>query len=93
MHKQLTVNPFEVFGVRRVEFPPAHFEYADITLPYNVRDALEKWVESNLKSRYYLDRSLVIDLSNKITWAMRIGFEDPKELSFFMLACPHLKYK
>jgi hypothetical protein len=28
----------------------------------------------------------------KITSMVKVGFEDPKELSFFMLACPHLKY-
>ena len=28
----------------------------------------------------------------KKTTDITIGFEDSKELSYFMLACPHLKY-
>lgn len=29
---------------------------------------------------------------SKVTKVIRIGFEDKKELSFFTLACPLLKY-
>lgn len=93
MHKSLTVNPLEVFGIRRATVPPIHFEYADLVLPYNMKDALEKWIESNLRSKYYIGRSSIIDSENKLNYSLRIGFEEPKELSYFMLACPHLKYK
>ncbi len=93
MGKQLTINPLEVFKIRRASIPPIHFEYADLVMPYNMKDALEKWIESNLKSKYYIGRSSIIDNDNKICYSIRIGFEEPKELSYFMLACPHLKYK
>ncbi len=93
MGKQLTINPLEVFKIRRASIPPIHFECADLVMPYNMKDALEKWIESNLKSKYYIGRSSIIDNDNKICYSIRIGFEEPKELSYFMLACPHLKYK
>ncbi len=93
MVKPLTVNPLEVFKVRRAPIPPIHFEYADLVLPYNMKDAVEKWIESNLRSKYYIGRSSIIDSDNKLCYSIRIGFEEPKELSYFMLACPHLKYK
>jgi hypothetical protein len=86
-------NPYNVFEVRRAEFPPDHFEYANIPLNYNMKDALERWVDFNLKSRFYLGKNVVLDNNNKMAYNVKIGFEDPKELSYFMLACPHLKYK
>lgn len=93
MTKTLEPNPYNVFKVRRAEFPPDHFEYASIPLNYNMRDALEKWIEQNLKSRYYLGRSIGLDSENKMNYIVKVGFEESKELSYFMLACPHLKYK
>ena len=93
MHKTLTVNPLDVFGIRRAIVPPIHFEYADLVLPYNMKDALEKWIESNLKSKYYIGRNAIIDSDNKINYSLRIGVEEPKELSYFMCACPQLKYQ
>lgn len=92
-NKELTVNPLEVFRLRKLQFPPAHFEYVDITTSYNLKDAVEKWIEHNLKNRYYIGKGLFIDSENKIAPSLKVGFEEPKELSYFMLACPHLKYK
>lgn len=93
MANTLKLNPYNVFEARRVDFPPSHFEYAEITLRYNIKEALERWIESNLKGRYYLGRGVSLDDSNKLTYTVSIGFEESRELSFFMLACPHLKYK
>lgn len=93
MANTLKPNPYNVFEARRVDFPPSHFEYAEISLRYNMKEALERWIESNLKGRYYLGRAVALDDSNKLTYAVSVGFEESRELSFFMLACPHLKYK
>jgi hypothetical protein len=82
-----------VFEARRVDFPPSHFEYAEITLRFNLKEALERWIENNLKGRYYLGRSVSLKDDNKLDYTIKVGFEESKELSFFMLACPHLKYK
>lgn len=85
-------NPYNVFDKRREYFPPEHFEYAKIPLQYNIGEAIQKWVETHLKSRYYIGRTLVLDEKNNMERAIHIGFESSKELSYFMLACPHLKY-
>jgi hypothetical protein len=58
-----------------------------------MKEALEKWIELHLKSRFYVGKSVVVDHENKLTYSLRVGFEEPRELSYFMLACPHLKYK
>jgi hypothetical protein len=46
-----------------------------------------------MKHRFYIGRTLDIDSEDKVVPFLRIGFEEPKELSYFTLACPHLKYK
>ena len=77
-------NPLNFFGVRQTHHCPSHFEVLSINQRYNMQSAVDKWICENLKNRYYLSRDSV---------HLKVGFEDPKEASYFMLACPHLKYK
>ena len=42
--------------------------------------------------RYHIGKTMVLDSKNQYKNQMRIGFENERELSYFMLACPHLKY-
>ena len=46
-----------------------------------------------MKGRYFVGRITDIDKDKKVGVVLKIGFEEPKELSYFMLACPHFKYK
>ena len=92
MIKDFDPNPYNIFEIRRAKFPPDHFEYANLPMYYNLADALQKWIENNLKGRYYLGKQLSLDDSNKIEYKIKVGFENEKEMSYFMLACPHLKY-
>ena len=46
----------------------------------------------NLKSRFFIGKKVALDKENAVATMINLGFEDPKELSYFMLACPHLKY-
>ena len=85
------INPYNLFKLRKLERPPQHFEYMDVPLTYNLEEAVCKWIDSNLKSRYYVGKTLSLK-DNQIKIVYRVGFEDAKELSYFTLACPHLKY-
>lgn len=85
-------NVYNVFDMRRCDFPPEHFDYSVIHFTYNLKDALTKWIETNCKGRYYLGKSISLDAERSVIENVCIGFEDPKELSYFMLACPYLKY-
>lgn len=88
-------NPLNFFGIRRFKVPAQHLEYINMPMTYNIEDAISRWIEENLKGRYFIGKALAVDDSrenNKIASVIRIGFEDPKELSYFTLACPHLKY-
>lgn len=92
MIKTKQLNALNLFDLRRFEVPPGHFEYIRIPMKYNLEDSLSKWIEDNLKGRYYLGRSLSLDDNNQTAISIKIGFEEAKELSYFTLACPYLKY-
>lgn len=85
-------NPLNFLNLRKLEVPPPYFEYVSISLRYNLEDALSLWITENLKGRYYIGKSVDL-IDNSIETVLKIGFENPKELSFFTLACPLLKYK
>jgi len=86
-------NPLNLFDLRRTELPPPYFDYVSVDFTYNLDNAIVHWIEKNLKGRFFVGRTSGIDSSNKVEQVLKIGFEEPKELSMFMLACPHLKYK
>ena len=85
------INPLNVLGCREVGDPPPHFHYLNIDLKYNMVGSLKQWVYENLRSRFYLGESLQL-YNNQFVIQIKIGFEEPKEASFFLLACPLLKY-
>jgi hypothetical protein len=94
VHKLKEPNPLNFFNLRRLSALPPYFETITIPYTYNIEDSLNKWVQRNLKGRYYLQKTAdVSSSSNKIETMLKVGFEDTKEMSYFMLACPLLKYK
>lgn len=91
MIKKGKINPLELFEVRRVEFCPPYFETQLIETRYNLKQAIESWIEDNLTGRYYIGNSLALGPTS-FKSVTKVGFEKSSELSYFMLACPHLKY-
>ena len=86
-------NPLNVLEVRRVQSAPPHFDYLTIPVTYNIEESIVKWITQSLNGRFYVGRTIELDRNNKIITAIKIGFEESKEASYFMLACPILKYK
>jgi hypothetical protein len=84
------VNPLNVLGLRRVDFPAHHFVYTNIPryTPQYI-GKLDLWINQNLNGRYYIGQYIGL-VDNTIVFTTRIGFENEKELSFFSLACPDL---
>lgn len=94
MLKKNKVNPLNLFEKRRVEFCPPYFESITINPSYNLLKAIDDWIYDNLSGRYYLGKTIDLEeISSSIKSKYKIAFEDPKEMSYFMLACPHLKYR
>lgn len=87
------INPLNFYGIRQLKVPPPHFEYITIEMrKYNLEQTIVKWIEKNLKGRFYVGAMYELDKNNKQVKVIKIGFEDPKELSIFTLSCPYLKY-
>ena len=86
-------NVLKFFDMNRFEIPPTYLEY--ITIPTheykNLASEIVEWIEANCKSRYFAGVVTGVSSENKISNFIKIGFENPKELSYFTLACPHLK--
>ena len=93
MIKNKKINPLNVFEVRQVKSAPPHFEYVNLPMKYNLEDSLIKWIKQNLKNRFYTGKNVSLDSDNKLIQVLTVGFEETKDMSYFMLACPHLKYK
>ena len=86
-------NPLNFFDIRKLDYPGSHLEYMEISPNYNIEKAISNWILTNCKSRFYVGKNVTLTDSNEVASKLKIGFEDPKELSYFALACPHLKYK
>lgn len=82
------VNPLNVLGLRRVQFPAHHFHYTMIEKynPSLVR-SLSDWILTNMNSRYYVGQGIAL-INNQFSYITKVGFEQDKELSYFKLACP-----
>ena len=93
-HKLKEPNPLNLFEIRKCKVISPYFEYISIPYTYNLEDSLNKWILKNLKGRYFVGKTVdVLPQTNKVETLMKVGFEDSKEMSYFMLACPLLKYK
>jgi len=80
-------NPLNLLDLRRVRFPARHFHY---TLLNNYKPnqsvKLDTWIFQNLNGRYYLGQTALLDNTNTLVYGTKIGFEEEKELSFFLLS-------
>ena len=70
---------------------PPHFDVLTQPMTYNLQESITRWIYDNMKGRFYVGRGVALR-DNQIETVLKIGFEDPKESSYFALACPHLKY-
>ena len=82
-------NVLNVHKIRMVKYPPPHFKYIQINSQnHNLIDEIKIWIEYNCNNRYYIGKDLIIDKTNSFVNCYKLGFEDPKEATFFKLACP-----
>lgn len=84
------LNPIDVLKQRKLKTLPPHFSKIKIT-EYEIFEGAEDWVKTRLKGRYCVVKYPAIDQSGNLKSTTYLGFEDQKELTYFMLACPHLR--
>jgi len=84
------LNPIDVLKQRKVTTISTQFKRVKIS-EIDLFEGLEEWVRLKLKGRYYIAKQPSIDSSGNLKSNTYIGFEESKELTYFMLACPHLR--
>ena len=84
------LNPLDVLRQRKLKIAAPHFSTLGIS-DSDIFDGIEDWVKIKLKGRYFIVRKPLIDKSGNLKSSYTIGFEDQKELTYFMLACPQLR--
>ena len=85
-------NPLNIFKSRRLQLPSAFLDFTEVYFTYNLEDAVVQWIEKNCKGRYYVGKGLSTSFDTTEV-CLKVGFEQPKETSYFIMACPLLKYK
>jgi len=84
------LNPIDVLKQRKVHIVPPHFKKISVT-ENELFSGLEDWVKTKLKGRYFINKQPGIDKNGSLRSTFYIGFEDQKELTYFILACPMLR--
>lgn len=77
---------------QEVPLPPVHFEYISLRLKGQSKpEIIKEWILTFIHNRFYIVDKHVCLEDNAFVNSCLVGFEDPKDLSFFLMACPHLE--
>ena len=85
------LNPYDALKIRKVDHLPVHFKkYSFINEFVDIAE-IEHWILNKLSGRFYEGTVGVISKEERLQTEQIFAFEDEKELTFFILACPHLR--
>lgn len=84
------LNPLDVSKQRKLKTIPPHFSKMRVS-ESELFEGVEEWVKIRLKGRYCIAKQPSIDSNGSLKSTFFVGFEDQKELTYFMLACPLLR--
>ena len=87
----LELNPLDVLKIRELDSVPPHFSKIRISNSDQYDYQILTWIRNKLKGRFYLSSFPEINENNHLSVATYAGFEEQKELTYFMLACPYLR--
>ena len=87
------LNPLDVLNKRSLSYIPPHFVKFKLTEDgyYSNIGNTENWIKNKLKGRYVIAKIPTVSKEGHLKTATFVAFEDQKELTYFMLACPHLR--
>lgn len=89
MLKHGEVNPLNVFGLRKLEHCPPHFERVEFD-PYASEKTLQDWIYENLSGRFYIGYHDVINNGVQFQRQMIVAFEHASEATYFSLFLPQI---
>jgi len=87
----LELNPLDVLNKRKLEYLPFHFSKVKVSDNDRYDYKMEDWIKSKLNGRYSIGQYPAVDTDNKFKVSTYVAFEEQKELTYFMLACPFLR--
>lgn len=86
------LNPLDVLNKRSLDYIPPHFTKFKLSEDgWSNHTMVESWIKTKLKGRYSITKTPSIGKEGQLKTATFVAFEDQKELTYFMLACPHLR--
>lgn len=85
------LNPIDVLNRRELTTLPVHFTKIKVSESDLFDNRIKQWIQTKLKGRFCIVKSPTIDHSGSLKSATFVAFEEQKELTYFMLACPHLR--
>ena len=89
MLKHGEVNPLNVFGLRKLEHCPPHFER--VSFENFVTDKIvSDWIYEHLTGRFYVGFQDVTRNGAPFQRQMNVGFELASEASYFSLFLPQI---
>ena len=86
---EVKLGPLDVLGKRELRYLPVHFQTADFD--ERNRQKIVHWIRTKLTGRYAICKVPKINSGGNLKTTTVIGFEDEKELTYFMLACPYTR--
>lgn len=87
--ESLDLNAIDVLNKRQTLFLPVHFSSTAIN-DFDT-DRVRQWVKSKLRGRFCITKLPKIKSNDKLGVTTVVAFEDEKELTYFMLACPYAR--
>jgi hypothetical protein len=87
----IEINALNVLSSRKIDEVAPHYAKMKIADNDWYGTDIENWIQNKLKGRFFLVKYPAINNEGKMKNCTFVGFEDHKELTYFMLACPHLR--
>lgn len=84
------INPLNVLGLRITPNIFPHFKTINLlsTVEKDKKDKINRWIYLNLNGRYCIKEQLKVDDDeNRFSHCYVVGFEDPRDLTIFLLSC------
>lgn len=86
----MEINPLNILRKRKLSYFPVHFVKTKISDLELIDDHITDWIDSKLTGRYAILNFPSL-FEGKVCLSTYIAFEEQKELTYFMLACPFLR--
>jgi hypothetical protein len=83
----------DILNQRKIKTAPSHFGKMKLGEVSFYVEEIESWIRNKLSGRFFIQKLPSILDDGKLKTGVYVGFEDHKELTYFMLACPYLRRK